>query len=66
MAPILQYRKDTKHFVKYIPAAEVPMYRTATANYDRLRKLFDAYIDEKSKIAAKEISKEVKRCKDRK
>ena len=42
------------------------MYRTATANYDRLRKLFDAYIDEKSKIAAKEISKEVKRCKDRK
>ena len=62
----LQYRKDTRHFVKYVPVREVEMYREATANYARLRKLFDAFIDDMSARTAKEIAKEAGKCKDRK
>ena len=54
----LQYTKNRKHFVKYIPASQLAAYKEATENYRRFMDLVDEYIDMMSERAAKEIEKE--------
>ena len=54
----LQYTKNRKHFVKYIPASQLAAYKEATENYRRFMDLVNEYIDMMSERAAKEIEKE--------
>ena len=63
----LMYRKDTVLHSRHVPAAEVALYRKATANYAELRRLFaanyaeasepesDADFVHKLKVALKEL-----------
>ena len=60
----LQYTKNRKHFVKYIPASQLAAYKEATENYRRFMDLVDEYIDMMSERAAKEIEKEDAEGKD--
>lgn len=62
----LQYRHHNQHFVKYITSGEVAAYEKATANFVRLRDLFDRYVDEMSARTIREIEKETKTCRSRK
>jgi hypothetical protein len=61
----LMYRKDTVLHSRHVPAAEVALYRKATANYAELRRLFDAFVDELSERSAAEIRKEAGTCRCR-
>ncbi len=62
----LQYRRNTRHFVKYVPSDEVGLYEKATSEFAELKRLFERYVDDMSKMTMREIAKEAKRCKDRK
>ena len=54
----LQYRKDTKLHQRYVSRDEAPAYERATESYRRFMALVDAFVDEMSAKAAKEIRKE--------
>ena len=62
----LQYRRRNRHFVRYIASDEIEAYEKATANFSRLRDLFELYVDEMTEKAIREIGKEAGRCKSRK
>jgi len=59
----LQYRRQNRHFVKYIASDEVAAYEKATANFMRLRDLFERYVDEMTAKAIRDIEKETGKCK---
>lgn len=54
----LQYRKDTKLHQRYVSRDEAPAYEQATEAYHRFMELVDAFVDEMSAKAAREIRKE--------
>ena len=54
----LQYRKDTKLHQRYVSRDEAPAYERATEAYRRFMRLVDAFVDEMSAKAAREIRKE--------
>ena len=56
----LQYRKDTKLHQRYVSRDEAPAYERATEAYRRFMALVDAFVDEMSAKAAREIRKEAK------
>ena len=56
----LQYRKDTKLHQRYVSRDEAPAYERATESYRRFMGFVDAFVDEMSAKAAKEIRKEAK------
>ena len=59
----LQYRKNTKLHQRYVSRDEAPAYDRATESSRRFRVLVDAFVDEMSAKAAKEIRKETKDAK---
>lgn len=59
----LQYRKDTKLHQRYVSRDEAPAYERATESYRRFMALVDAYVDEMSTRAAKQIRKEAEDAK---
>ena len=61
----LQYRRRNRHFVKYVASAEVAEYKKATANFARLRDIFERYVDEMTAKAIRDIGKETGKCKSR-
>lgn len=60
----LQYTRLRKHVTRYVPSAELELWREATENYRLFREAVEAFVDAKSAEAAAEIRREAERRKD--
>lgn len=54
----LQYRKNTRLFQKYVPAAQAPAYEKSTEQFRRFMKAVDDYVDDMSRLGMEEIAME--------
>ena len=61
----LQYRRQTRQFVKSIPADQVEMFREATENCRVFLDLVQRYVDAMTRRGIREIEKEAKDAKRR-
>lgn len=54
----LQYRRNTKHFVKAVPADQVALFEESTRNCREFLELVQTYVDQATERGIREIERE--------